>query len=141
MCTQSTVEMMRFPGVFWCGFQGFPYHSSHCSGGLFPQCSGVSPETKFLGGKSRDSLSLGPFRIPEVPAQICVQFLAPTLSHVLAISLTTSNKEARPSFLGIWIFPSLSLVIAAFRGPEGLWVHCSQILLSLRKMDKRRLDS
>ena len=28
----------------WYGFKGFPSHSSHCSGGLFPQCSGVSPD-------------------------------------------------------------------------------------------------
>ena len=27
----------------WYGFKGFPSHSSHCSGGLFPQYSGVSP--------------------------------------------------------------------------------------------------
>ena len=26
----------------WYGFKGFPSHSSHCSGGLFPQHSGVS---------------------------------------------------------------------------------------------------
>ena len=29
----------------WYGFKGFPSHSSHCSGGLFPQYSGVSPNT------------------------------------------------------------------------------------------------
>ena len=39
MCTQSTVAMVRF--------QGFPSHSSHCSGGLFPQYSGVSPISVF----------------------------------------------------------------------------------------------
>ena len=27
----------------WYGFKGFPSHGSHCSGGLFPQYSGVSP--------------------------------------------------------------------------------------------------
>ena len=27
----------------WYGFKGFPSHSSHCSGGLFPQYSRLSP--------------------------------------------------------------------------------------------------
>ena len=38
-CTQSTVEipLKRY------GLEGFPSHSSDCSGGLFPQYSGVSP--------------------------------------------------------------------------------------------------
>ena len=28
----------------WYGFKGFPSHSSHCSGGLFPQDSGGQPK-------------------------------------------------------------------------------------------------
>ena len=40
-------EAFRAPKVRlkWYGFKGFPSHSSHCSGGLFPQYSGVSPKT------------------------------------------------------------------------------------------------
>ena len=36
----------------WYGFKGFPSHSSHWSGGLFPQFSGVSPVSagNFLEG-------------------------------------------------------------------------------------------
>ena len=46
--TQSTVARVRFQPVLrlkWYGFKGFPSHSSHCSGGLFPQYSGVSPKS------------------------------------------------------------------------------------------------
>ena len=50
MCTQSTVEMVRF--------QGFPSHSSHCSGGLLPQYSGVSPQLQFFLGAVWESITV-----------------------------------------------------------------------------------
>ena len=37
----------------WYGFKGFPSHSSHCSGGLFPQYSGVSPHTPCIVSPSK----------------------------------------------------------------------------------------
>ena len=49
-------------GLKWHGFKDFPSHSSHCSGGLFPQYSGGSPALqKVLRCVLRRSLAAGFF--------------------------------------------------------------------------------